>query len=555
MNKVVNIQLAGQVFTLDEDAYKLLTDYLEQIKKELERNEDAGEIQEDIELRLAELMYSVLNKNRQHIRKQDIEAFIEQIGFLDPQTTEEEKTQFGSINNYRILAAVCFELSQRSKIPSFIIRLLFVASIFAAGLGIVLYIILFFSLSVKQNPKTLKQVESDKNKILIQRVLFFPFYFLGLFYSATLNLFKSHQSVLTTVFKSIITIPILILIVFAFAGLYEMANYRVLSGTAQFLFGIAASMIIFSFSWYYVNKVFLLRKRQLFSRELIHVLKACVLYLLVITAYLIYSLSSSASKEKRLKFKADFNQLEFRLEPLSANSNESYVRYYIIPKTDEDSTIVIETTYESAGKNTLDAERNVEMIQFDLNLEDSLLILPSHFKLSERAFYREQYVRVKIYVPNNLMLKSNFQLAKHSWSNTNVYHINKSSKSDLEAYIFYNNIIFNQSAAYKNHLSKYEKSELIQLIGRAIIKVNTRSYSNILTRDNYEDVFEKYLKTEYKAVFSDLRQIRNILSSTNTIGLKQLDALLKITAKLESTHPNLEAVSIYLEALKKAKTI
>ena len=55
MKKVVNVSLAGRSFTLEEDAYKRLTDYLEHYKARLTVTESQkAEVMEDIEGRVAD---------------------------------------------------------------------------------------------------------------------------------------------------------------------------------------------------------------------------------------------------------------------------------------------------------------------------------------------------------------------------------------------------------------------------------------------------------------------------------------------------------------------
>ena len=55
MNKVLNINLGGYPFTIDEDAYEHLKVYLETIHRHFEDSEGYDEITTDIEARVAEL--------------------------------------------------------------------------------------------------------------------------------------------------------------------------------------------------------------------------------------------------------------------------------------------------------------------------------------------------------------------------------------------------------------------------------------------------------------------------------------------------------------------
>jgi phage shock protein PspC (stress-responsive transcriptional regulator) len=555
MNKVVNIQLAGQIFTLDEDAFAVLTNYLNKIEAQLIGNEDAKEIQTDIELRLAELLYTVITKTNQNVTKNHVEMFIEQIGFLDLDTDENERMQVNSVNEYKILAAVCFELSRRSRIPAFILRLLFLAGIFAAGLGIVLYVILYFSLTIRQSPKTAKDIEGDKKSILAQRILFFPLYLFGLLFSFIKCFFKSNQRVLKQIFKVIISIPLLILVILFFVSLDQMATYQLLNTASQFLFNIAAALLFLSFVWYLVNKIFIMRKLKLFSKELVYVLKACTLYICVVTAYLIYSTSSSTYKETKSVYSAKFSKVNIILQEMNKENDALAVQYYISPRANLDSTMTVYIEYESAGKSRLNADENLETIHFALTMDDSTLTLPSHFSLDDRALYRGQAIRVKIYVPNNLQIQSNLTITKPSWLNNQLYYFSHRTVDAEKQYIFQKNILFNQQQEFKNRLSADEQNELIRQFAKSIFNTGVASYQylNYFKMDRYKDDFNTYLKSGFTDSFKDVYRIRTILAQENAVDLKLINELLRLAKKLENEHPNLETVRNYIEAVQKSK--
>ena len=55
MNKTVNINLAGIVFHIDENAFETLNNYLNALKNHFKNEEGRDEILKDIEGRIAEL--------------------------------------------------------------------------------------------------------------------------------------------------------------------------------------------------------------------------------------------------------------------------------------------------------------------------------------------------------------------------------------------------------------------------------------------------------------------------------------------------------------------
>lgn len=90
MKKTIRINLNGQAFTLDEDAYELLKSYLDQIGSYFKDEEGGNEIVTDIESRFAELFQSRMGDKREVITLEDVEEIIGIMGqpedFLDEET-------------------------------------------------------------------------------------------------------------------------------------------------------------------------------------------------------------------------------------------------------------------------------------------------------------------------------------------------------------------------------------------------------------------------------------------------------------------------------------
>ena len=57
MKKNITINLFGELYAIDEDAYELLNNYLESMKRYFSRRTDGAEIADDIEHRVAELLW------------------------------------------------------------------------------------------------------------------------------------------------------------------------------------------------------------------------------------------------------------------------------------------------------------------------------------------------------------------------------------------------------------------------------------------------------------------------------------------------------------------
>jgi len=99
MKKTLTVNLGGTVFHIDEDAYRLLDNYLCNLKLHFRRQAGADEIVNDIELRISELFLEKLTAGSQVITITDVEEVINRMGKPEEmETGTEENTASGSGN-------------------------------------------------------------------------------------------------------------------------------------------------------------------------------------------------------------------------------------------------------------------------------------------------------------------------------------------------------------------------------------------------------------------------------------------------------------------------
>ena len=149
MKKTININLAGFVFYIDEDAYETLQKYLNNIRTYLGNTEGREEIIDDIESRIAELFSE---KQKQVFTLNEVNEVIEVMGQPEDYMSEEEpeeKTagQQSSKRLYRdpdstVLGGVCSGVGHYLNIDAVWIRLIFLAMIWS-GVSILFYFILW----------------------------------------------------------------------------------------------------------------------------------------------------------------------------------------------------------------------------------------------------------------------------------------------------------------------------------------------------------------------------------------------------------------------------
>tara|TARA_B110000046_G_scaffold185262_1_gene226260 strand:+ start:10357 stop:11958 length:1602 start_codon:yes stop_codon:yes gene_type:complete len=157
MNKTVSINLAGIFFHIDENAYQKLQNYFEAIKASLHNTEGASEIIADIEGRVAELFSERIKTSQQVVSNKEVDEMISVMGQpedykIDEELFEETPNNDKSDSQKRRLfrdrdnsyiGGVSSGFGYYFGVDPLIIRLLWVVLIFGAGMGPLLYIILW----------------------------------------------------------------------------------------------------------------------------------------------------------------------------------------------------------------------------------------------------------------------------------------------------------------------------------------------------------------------------------------------------------------------------
>ena len=185
MKKTLNINLAGLVFDIDEDAYMLLKEYLDDIARHFEKNAGREEIIADIENRIAEDFSQKRNSNKESITKDDVESVIHTMGRVEDFSSDDDeeiknKKQETYSNSsprarrlYRdtdnaILGGVASGIAKYFDVDPVLVRVLFVVFTFAGGFAIPLYIILWIITPKAETP--LQKAEMSGEPITIKTI-------------------------------------------------------------------------------------------------------------------------------------------------------------------------------------------------------------------------------------------------------------------------------------------------------------------------------------------------------------------------------------------------
>lgn len=194
MNKTVNINLAGIIFHVDEDAYGRLSGYLQALKAKFAGEPGGDEIIADVEARMAELFQDRTGDSKQVITRIDVDEVIAILG--EPEdyedledegssSTSSESASFNSSGGsserkgrrriFRnpddaIVGGVAGGLGAYLNIDPVFIRLIFVVSFFGWGTGFLLYLVLWIIIpEAKTTAEKLEMRGEDVNLSNIER--------------------------------------------------------------------------------------------------------------------------------------------------------------------------------------------------------------------------------------------------------------------------------------------------------------------------------------------------------------------------------------------------
>ena len=174
MKKSLKISLGGAVFIIDEDAYAVLESYLNILKQHLGETPESEEIISDIEERAAELLGDLL-KGKTVVSLQEVNRIIEILGKPEEIAGEDTDSQATSAPSdyktnrrlYRdsengLIAGIGSGLSAYFNIDALVFRILFVALLFANGLGLILYLVLWIAVPRAQTARQRMEMRGEE---------------------------------------------------------------------------------------------------------------------------------------------------------------------------------------------------------------------------------------------------------------------------------------------------------------------------------------------------------------------------------------------------------
>lgn len=166
MKKTLTANISGKVFNIEEDAFSVLSKYLESISLYFKNYDDKDEILVDFEQRISENLLSILSNQSDVVQNSHIYKIIEIMGKpqdFDIDYSEDfdqvKKFKLKRNNNDRIIAGVASGLAEYFKIDPLITRILLASLIFVGGFGFFFYIVCWIAM-----PKSSMNESSNRKK-------------------------------------------------------------------------------------------------------------------------------------------------------------------------------------------------------------------------------------------------------------------------------------------------------------------------------------------------------------------------------------------------------
>ncbi len=157
MKKTINVNLAGQIFYVEEDAYPVLDKYLQDVRAHFAQFADSEEIQKDIEARIAEqLLSGKLSSPARIVTHEQVQAVIADMGNpaefgeaeeglpkRTPEPNTSSKKRLFRNGDDAIVGGVASGIAAYFDVETIWVRVVFVVIILAGGWGLILYLALW----------------------------------------------------------------------------------------------------------------------------------------------------------------------------------------------------------------------------------------------------------------------------------------------------------------------------------------------------------------------------------------------------------------------------
>jgi phage shock protein PspC (stress-responsive transcriptional regulator) len=469
MDKTININLAGILFQIDEDAFRILRDYLQAIKSRFGNSQEGHETIEDIESRIAEIFQSQKGLAGV-ITKENVENMISIIGKPEDfeQGESEPLTSPNATNRRRmyrnpndiIISGVCSGLATYLDTDPVIFRILFVLFTLFFGVGLLIYLALWIALPLARTDSQKKDLygnsyhkslalannptaagNPDYNTSKVGNALNEVFRALGKVFYIILRIFLIVIGV-TLVLTGFLSIFCYVM-VFLYPGIFSFDStginlvnipaflrYVVNPSSVPWIMiltSISFILPMLAFIYWGVKMVFWFK-----ARDGVVSLIAFVVWIMSISALAIIGFNEGVSFARTAKVSAE-TVIQNKTDTIYIKSvnkvanlkyekvisiphdeysvfinddlKQLYIRPFLNIEKSDDKTAHLKITRRSAGRTESEANQKAEELHYEYSLSGDTLKIDEYFSLPAGRKWSADNVGVRLYVPSGTILK------------------------------------------------------------------------------------------------------------------------------------------------------
>jgi len=460
MDKTININLGGILFQIDEDAFRILRDYLDAINNRFRNLKDGHETIEDIESRIAEIFQSQKG-NAGVITKENVESMIGIIGKPedfdqmegDPATGQRFNTKNRMYRNTddMILGGVCSGIATYLNSEPVLFRVLFVIFTFFFGAGLIIYLGLWIALPAARTGSQKRELQGGTYSLSstpnsnasspVGNAINEIFRALGKIFYVVLRilLIIIGVSFVITGFLSIFSY----VMIFVYPGIWsfgaeglnltnfpDFLRYVVNPASVPWIMILATIAFILpmmALIYWGVKMIFWFRARDgvvSLIAFLVWIAAVAALSIIGFSEGVSFAQTAKLSSETYLKNNPDtlIISSKNRVDNLKYKSiisipddeykvfinderKELYIRTYMQVDRSEDGKTHIELRKRSTGRTHLEAENKVEALIYNYSLSRDTLFADEYFTLPSGRRWSADDARLHLYLPDGMILK------------------------------------------------------------------------------------------------------------------------------------------------------
>ena len=501
MNKTVSINLGGLVFHIDEDAFQKLSHYFDAIKRSLSNTKGQEEIINDIEMRVGELVVEKHKSDKQVISIKEVDDIISIMGQPEDYRIDDEEPKNTTSNfetlkrdkklfrdkDEAVIGGVLAGLGHYFGIDKVFLRILFLVLFFAAGTGLLAYIILWIAmpeaqttsekLEMRGKPVTISNIEKkvrEEFATLSEKIKSTDFEKMKSEMKSNGDKLKNNfggiiSMILNVLAKTIGALMILgslsILVIFLigvlafgstnfpdfpFHSFIELGNF---TDYPVWFFGLLFYVAVSIPSFF----VLLLGIKIIApnSKSIGSIVKYILLAIWIIAIAILISIGVKQAAEYAykgriyekqtinldtkdtlyIKFKnndyyaKDVNDYtDFSITKDSLNQDVIYSNLIVfeIEKTDEPLPY-IKINKEAKGNSFINAKQRAEKIKYGYKIIGNQLVLDNYLITELKDKFRDQKIEIKLYLPKGTLFKVNSSVKNYDYSDNSFFNLHHSS--------------------------------------------------------------------------------------------------------------------------------